>query len=390
MRPRSESGYGAEATSRRIRLVTVFHHGVSQFERALDAALVAAAVAQKQSSLHVSIFAILNGLSAHAAKAAALIHERQSGGRSIALHAIRNEVRDQRSSGFLSRDWNAALILAFGSLRPPHSCDIAVLMQHDAVLRPRFFTSVLKLHKSSHVDFAVYGRGDEVHSYTPEAVRRVGMWDERFSAIGMAEGDYFMRAVLALGPKAMVSDRMHGRLYRPLDSATLHRDFLNLHASIGAQRAKRGQREHTAEEAAEYSNATRFYGRLAHIWDAKWAPLKPLGGGSCYDLCLGNYKRNRHEDELVSSLENPLCNRSCDERVPNPVWCRLDENVTAGGACEPTAGRCCVKPVTDGSGLGRWARHHRDWTARIRPRPRLPPLCLYPHFDVMGCASSKV
>ena len=60
-------------------------------------------------------------------------------------------------------------MLAFGSLTAPESC-VAVLMQHDCVLQPAFFTAAWALHASE--DFVSYGRGDELHSYTPEAVRQ--------------------------------------------------------------------------------------------------------------------------------------------------------------------------------------------------------------------------
>ena len=123
----------------------------------------------------------------------------------------------------------------------------------DSSLEPHFFTAAWELHRTH--DFVSYGRGDELHSYTPAAVAKVGMWDERYVGLGWSEGDYFMRAIAALGPRVSISDAFHKRLYQPLTEEVLHARYLNLNASTGFQRK-------VTEEEASKENSGEFLLRI--------------------------------------------------------------------------------------------------------------------------------
>lgn len=52
-------------------------------------------------------------------------------------------------------------------------------------------------------------------SYLPEAVKKVGLWDERFCVIGVHEGDYFLRQKLFNPLCSSINDLSHGRMYNP-------------------------------------------------------------------------------------------------------------------------------------------------------------------------------
>ncbi len=115
------------------------------------------------------------------------IHEDYS---NLDIHIINNELRSNHSTGHLSRNWNQGLILGFENLNGPKA-DIVVLSQADAKMLPSFLDTLIKEHEK--YNFITQGRGDEFHSYTVDAIKNIGLWDERFCGIGYQEIDYFYR-----------------------------------------------------------------------------------------------------------------------------------------------------------------------------------------------------
>lgn len=63
-----------------------------------------------------------------------------------------------------------------------------------------------------------FGIGDCFHSYTPNAVKKIGLWDERFCNIGYQEADYFLRALIYHGSKSSINDLYHKRIHNPLNN----------------------------------------------------------------------------------------------------------------------------------------------------------------------------
>ena len=168
-------------------------------------------------------------------------------------------------------------MLGFGSLSSPE-VDMVVLMQVDALVRPTFFERAMQLHLEHGYEFASYGRGDELHSYSPGALRRVGMWDEHFPGLSYHEADYFLRAAIDLGceRKATVSDWWHGRLVEPLSIDQLHSDYLDLAPLPGGMRKEsRGMHRASSRYAAL---SLRHY---AEKWlgDARVSTLRCLDPG---------------------------------------------------------------------------------------------------------------
>jgi hypothetical protein len=78
------------------------------------------------------------------------------------------------------------------------------------------------------LEFIACGVGDAFCSYTPNAIKTVGLWDERFSYLNWSEHDYFLRASSWLGYNCAIDDQSnapsqykassdkgtHGDLYR--------------------------------------------------------------------------------------------------------------------------------------------------------------------------------
>ncbi len=129
---------------------------------------------------------------------------------------IRNEARPDFSTGHLSRNWNQAIIAGFVDLRNP-AADLLILSQNDCIFAPNYLEGIIANHEK--YDLVTYGAGDNCVSYNAQAVKRIGLWDERFCNIGFQEADYFLRAAKFHGPRVSINDgHYHGRSYNPLET----------------------------------------------------------------------------------------------------------------------------------------------------------------------------
>lgn len=123
----------------------------------------------------------------------------------IVLH---NVLQPDFGTGHTSRNWNQGLIHGFKDLNNP-DCDLVILAQDDTYYHKNWLNLLNTIHFEMGYHFFCVGAGDMLHSYTPTAVKKVGLWDERFSAICFMEHDYFIRAAMYLGDTASVNDTGH-------------------------------------------------------------------------------------------------------------------------------------------------------------------------------------
>lgn len=123
------------------------------------------------------------------------------------ITVLNNVLRPDFSTGQLPRNWNQAIINGFVDLNNP-DCDILITNQDDTIFKANYVNRLIELHKQ--YDLITFGHGDNVVSYTPNAVKRIGLWDERFP-MGFQEADYFTRAYLYLKDRSMINDPNHQR-----------------------------------------------------------------------------------------------------------------------------------------------------------------------------------
>jgi hypothetical protein len=126
---------------------------------------------------------------------------------------LNDNLRPDWSCGHSTRSWNAAFLLGIKSLTSP-DCDILVNIQDDMVWSPNWLEGLLRIHQK--YSFYTCSWGDGFCSYTPEAVRRIGMWDERFCNIGYLEADYFLRALIYNKEGSSINDTGVGRVLNPI------------------------------------------------------------------------------------------------------------------------------------------------------------------------------
>lgn len=168
------------------------------------------------------------------------------------INILHNTMRCDFSTGHLSRSWNQCLIHGFKSLQNP-DCDIVVLAQDDNLFLENWCSYIIEKHK--HYDFISMGGGDQFHSYKPNHLKLVGLWDERFCGIGYQEYDYFIRSFLYNRDRVSINDPKHGRVFCGIDNHII----VDEDRLIGGMR---GDPRHL--EAVIYHNISRS------ILRAKW------------------------------------------------------------------------------------------------------------------------
>lgn len=119
---------------------------------------------------------------------------------------IRNEGRPDWSNGNLSESWNQAIVHGFKNLSKP-DCDYVVTLQNDALVDKNWCSNLIKFHER--FDFIKGKFGDNVMSFTPQHIKKVGLWDERFCSIQFKEADYDIRSIQRNGERVYLDDVMH-------------------------------------------------------------------------------------------------------------------------------------------------------------------------------------
>ena len=140
------------------------------------------------------------------------------------VNVYHNMCRPDWSGGNQGENWNQAIILGFKNLSNPDT-EILVTLQNDCVLHKEWCSHLLKMHKK--YDFIVGEFGDNIVSYRANAIKNIGIWDERFCGGGHREADYFLRALYFFKEKSLINDTMHKRIWNP------NNDYLTLDVPDG-------------------------------------------------------------------------------------------------------------------------------------------------------------
>jgi hypothetical protein len=134
----------------------------------------------------------------------------------LKLEILDNVLRPDFSNGHLSRNWNQALLHGFKDLNNPDS-DLVFLMQNDTFIKRNCFSNLIEQHLN--YDFIQVGAGDQLMSFNSNAVKQIGIFDERFCSIGYQEADYFMNAYMLHKDKISINDKeRHERVWNPIEN----------------------------------------------------------------------------------------------------------------------------------------------------------------------------
>lgn len=128
------------------------------------------------------------------------------------VNVLHNTLRPDFSTGHLSRSWNQAILHGFENLNKPKS-QIVVACQVDTIFQPDWLLRLTDLHKT--YSFVSAGWGDAFLSFTSDAIKNIGLFDERFCNIVHQETDYFTRALIFNKDKSSINDFHHGKVLNP-------------------------------------------------------------------------------------------------------------------------------------------------------------------------------
>ena len=132
----------------------------------------------------------------------------------LSVKVVNNNTRPTFSTGHLARNWNECLIDGFRDVDNPDS-DIVILSQNDVEYNEDIIDTLVEYHKT--YSFISAGCGDAFHSYTVDAIKSVGLWDERYCNIGWQDCDYFLRQMIYNRESSSVNDPLHHRVHNKID-----------------------------------------------------------------------------------------------------------------------------------------------------------------------------
>ena len=173
------------------------------------------------------------------------------------VNVINNEARPDWDLGNLSRSWNQALLHGFKDLNNPDA-NYVVTMQNDIVLDAKWASNLMQMHKK--YNFVTGHLGDNIISYTPEAVKNIGMWDERFLLPVNKEADYYIRALIYNKNKSLINDTAHGRTLNNHDALSLDKRYRGGEPDWAAHKQSKNTRD------AWHHTSQIFYYKWKDTW----------------------------------------------------------------------------------------------------------------------------
>ncbi len=211
------------------------------------------------------------------------------------VNVLHNTLRPDWSNGNLAENWNQALVNGFRDLSNP-DCKYLVTMQNDTSVHPEWCSNLLKMHER--FNFIVGRFGDNLVSYTAEAVRNIGIWDENFFGVQYKEADYWIRALAFNKENSCINDTLHGIELNnenalELDT-TVDRNFIEEDGFAG---------ENTLKRRAD---------NLEHqeIWKTRGGVYKQYAWKYFYEKWSGTWAREPERSSWVKNwskefIENP-------------------------------------------------------------------------------------
>ena len=180
------------------------------------------------------------------------------------VKVLHNETRPDWSCGNLGRNWNEALLHGFKNLKNPDA-DIVITLQNDVIFHPKWGSNLKKMLEK--YTFVVGAIGDSVCAWRPEAVKKIGLWDERFVSISHKEADYYIRAIMYNKEKSCIGDRAHQRFLNA-------HDYLELETQQNHDNEWTELREDTKHNDAWLHSTQIFY----HKWKDTWKEQPSFDG----------------------------------------------------------------------------------------------------------------
>ena len=218
------------------------------------------------------------------------------------VNVLHNVLRPDWSNGNLSENWNQALINGFKDLSNP-DCEYLVTMQNDTSVHPNWYGNLMKAHEK--FNFIVGKYGDNLVSYTPKAVKKIGIWDENFFGVQYKEADYWIRALIFNKEKSCINDTLHGLELNNEESleldTTIDRNFIEEDGFKGANTLKR------RADDTEHQN----------IWRTRSGIFKEYAWKYFYEKWKGTWKSNPQKQGWLKNWSQDFIDNPPDIKKSN-------------------------------------------------------------------------
>jgi hypothetical protein len=172
---------------------------------------------------------------------------------------LNNTLRIDESHGHLSRNWNQAILNGFRSLINP-DCDIVIGCQNDSEVSLDWHKILLE--KIEQYGFIQQGVGDQFQAWTPDAVKHIGLYDERFCNITHQEYDYFLRASLYYRDKSSINDVGHSCVFNSINERIIK--------DTGSGYNYRGDDEGRIKQKEIQDKCVSARGLTSNLFQTKW------------------------------------------------------------------------------------------------------------------------
>ena len=222
------------------------------------------------------------------------------------VNVYHNVLRPDFSTGHLARNWNQAIVNGFKDLKSP-DCDILVTCQNDVIFQPNWLERVQEIHED--YDFFCVGGGDCFCSYTPAAIEKVGIWDERYCGIGYQEADYLLRSVFHNPVKSSINAQMHHRSFNCLPDMISYQEN-----SVCARNRSISQiyHHHSVSIAVGHSPSVKVFESKFDV-NGKGKEITPERWGK-YILGLHESNESIYSGKLLTSMLYPYFERDIPNR----------------------------------------------------------------------------
>ena len=189
------------------------------------------------------------------------------------VDVIHNRVRPDFSTGHMAKDYNSILVRGFENLDAP-AHDIVILIQEDNVVKPDFISHLLRLHET--YNYIAAGVGGQLQSFTADAIKKIGLFDERYASIGIMDSDYFIRAVIWNRKYSSIND-VQGRMINPTTNEIEGGFYEETRTDSILIRCVKLSQEHLTALAPIWAQPHIVYRVFHHIWGAdtqqvNWSP----------------------------------------------------------------------------------------------------------------------
>lgn len=182
---------------------------------------------------------------------------------------LHNVLRPDWSTGHITKDYNSAIVRNFRNLNNP-DIDWLITSQDDTMFKPNWFSKLMTITDKGY-NFITDGPGESFMAFTAEAIKNVGLYDERFCCQASHEGDIFIRGIIWNGARTSINDPDHHRWYNPTtNNAVIRNNGIRTESDLTVVRMWNGPRIEEADRTRKPGSPMWVTPYCHRLFERKW------------------------------------------------------------------------------------------------------------------------